>query len=89
LNFNVFKFRLLNEIDQMKNLSMCYEDDIDELRKECIELQNDLQAIHSEHDDLQNDIRYKQNLIEKHEFDMQKQMEIVAHLNNEVWKRTN
>ena len=37
-----------------------------------------------EHDALQRDIDHKNSLIQKHEFDMQNQVETVAYLNNEV-----
>jgi len=76
----------LNEIDEMKNVSRRYEDDILQLRKKCTKLQEDLKAKHIECNALQNDIDYKQGSLEKHESDMRKQMEIVTHLNNEVLK---
>ena len=68
----------------MKSLSIRYEDDIVELRQEYNQLQIDLKAIHVERDHLQNDMDYKQSLIQKFEFDMQQQIEIVAYLNKEV-----
>jgi hypothetical protein len=39
-----------------------------------------------ERDTLQQDIDQKQNLIQKYEYDMKGQVEIVAHLNNQVRK---
>ncbi len=86
MNFNVFYFRLLSEIDEIKSVSRLYEDDIVQLSKTCTQLQEDLKGKHTECNILQKDIDYKQDLIQKHEFDMQKQMEIIAHLNNEVLK---
>lgn len=73
-------------MDEIKSVSVRYEDDILELRKKCTQLQEDLKAKHIEGDTLKEDIDCKQDLIKKHEFDMQKQLNIVAHLNNEVWK---
>ncbi len=73
-------------MDEIKSVSVRYEDDILELRKKCTQLQEDLKAKHIEGDNLKADIDCKQDLIKKHEFDMQKQLNIVAHLNNEVWK---
>jgi hypothetical protein len=76
-------------MDEIKNVSARYEDDLVQLRKKCIQLQQDLKAKHAECNALQKDIDYKEDLIQKHEFDMQKEMEIVVHLNNEVLIETN
>lgn len=71
----------------MKNVSNSYENEILQLRKEYIQLQKDLKTKNIACSTLQEDIDHKQDLIHKHEFDMQKQMETVAHMNNEVWKQ--
>ena len=71
----------------MKNLAVHYENDIVQLRTKCTRLQEDLMAKHTESDMLQKDIDYKQDLIQRYEIDMQKQVEIVGHLNNEVLKQ--
>jgi len=75
----------LDEMDEMKSVSVRYEDNIFYLHKKCAQLQEDLKAKHTDCIALQKDIDYKQNLIEKHESDMRKQLDIVACLNNEVW----
>lgn len=71
-------------MDEMKSVSVRYEDDIFYLRKKCAQLQEDLKAKHTDCMNLQKTIDCKQDLIEKHEFDMQKQLDIITCLNNEV-----
>ncbi|CAF4087517.1 unnamed protein product, partial [Adineta steineri] len=78
--------QLLNEIEDMKNLSKENEDDLVQLRKECSQLKDDLEKTHSEYHTLKNEIDNKQSLIQNYEIDMQKQMEIVTHLNNEIFE---
>ncbi|CAF2885591.1 unnamed protein product [Rotaria sp. Silwood2] len=78
--------KLLNEIDELNNLSISYKDDIAELREKYIRLQEDVTSTYVEYDKLQKDMDYKQCLIQKHEFDMQKQLEITTHLNYEIFK---
>jgi chromosome segregation ATPase len=76
---------LSDEIDEVKNVPVRDTDeDIFELRQECTRFHDELKAVRAERDALQQDIDYKQNLLQKHEYDTQRQVEIVAHLNNEV-----
>jgi hypothetical protein len=60
------------------------DEDIFALREECIRFQEDLKTARFEKETLQQDIDYKQNLLQKYEFDLQRQVETVAYLNNEV-----
>ncbi len=83
-DLNAFEFRLLNEIDEIKNVSIWYKDDIIQLRKESARLKEELKVAYAGCHALKNDIDDKQRLIEKHEIDMKKQMEIFKCLNNEV-----
>ena len=85
MNLNLFEFRLSDEIDELKNLPVRDTDeDLFELRQKCDRLHIDLKTARTERDVLQQDIDHKQNLLQKHEFDMQKQVETVAYLNDEV-----
>ena len=78
-------FRLSDEIDELKNVPVRDADeDIFALREECIRFQEDLKKVRLEKDTLQQEIDHKQSLILKHEFDLQRQIETVAYLNNEV-----
>jgi hypothetical protein len=78
-------FRLSDEIDELRNLPVRDTDEeIFELREKCERFHADWKIARTEHDALQKDIDYKHNLIQKHEFDIQKQVETVAYLNNEV-----
>jgi len=88
-NFNAFDFRLLNEIDEINNVSIRYKDDIIQLRKESGRLKEELKVAYAGCHALKNDVDDKQRLIEKHEIDMKKQMEIFKCLNNEVLKQIN
>jgi hypothetical protein len=83
--FRIFFFRLSDEIDELKNLPVRDADEeIFELREKYEHLFVDWKIARTEHDALQRDIDYKHSLIQKHEFDMQKQVETVASLNDEV-----
>lgn len=78
-------FRLSDEIDELKNLPVRDADEeIFELRERYEQLHAEWKIGRSEHDALQRDIDHKQSLIQRHEFEMQKQVETVAYLNNEV-----
>ncbi|CAF1107005.1 unnamed protein product [Rotaria sordida] len=77
--------RLTDEIDKLKSLPEHNSDeDIFALREECIRFQEDLKTAYTNHMLLQQDIDYKQNLILKHEYDKQRQVETITYLNNEV-----
>ncbi|CAF4196018.1 unnamed protein product [Rotaria sp. Silwood2] len=77
--------KLSDDIDKLKSLPEHDSDeDIFALREECIHFQEDLKTAHANHLLLQQDIDYKQNLILKHEYDLQRQVETITHLNNEV-----
>lgn len=60
------------------------DEEIFEIREKYEQLHADWKIARTEHDALQRDIDYKHSLIQKHEFDMQKQVETVAYLNDEV-----
>ena len=78
-----------NEIDELKNIPLRGADeDIFALREECIRFQEDFKLEHTQRITLQQDIEYKQNVIQKYEYDMQRQTEAVEHLNNEVMLNT-
>jgi hypothetical protein len=84
------KFRLSDEIDELKNLPVRNNDeDVFTLRRECNRFQEDLKTARIERDILQQDIDHKQNLIKKYENDLKGQPEIVAYLNNQVIKLFN
>ncbi|CAF1379791.1 unnamed protein product [Rotaria sp. Silwood1] len=77
--------KLLDEINKLKCLpEQNSDEDIFLLREECIRYQEDLKTAHTKHIYLQQDIDYKQNLILKHEYDLQRQLETITHLNNEI-----
>ncbi|CAF4112772.1 unnamed protein product, partial [Adineta steineri] len=77
--------KLSDEIDDLKNIPVRDTDeDIFALREECSRFHEDLKLVRIERDTLQQNIDYKQSLIQKHEYDMQRQVEIVASLNNDI-----
>jgi uncharacterized protein YlxW (UPF0749 family) len=81
----LLEFRLSDEIDELKNIPVRDADeDIFALREECARFQEELKTARAERDALQQTIDHKQNLIQKHEYEMQRQVETVAYLNNEV-----
>ncbi|CAF4097930.1 unnamed protein product, partial [Adineta steineri] len=76
--------KLSDEIDELKNLPIRDTDEeIFELREKYERLHADWQISRTEHDTLLRDNDYRQSLIQKHEFDMQKQVENAATLNDE------
>ena len=78
-------FRLSDEIDEFRNLPVRdTEEELFELREKYERLHADWKMAQNENETLQEDINYKQNLIQRHEADMQKQVETVAYLNEEV-----
>jgi hypothetical protein len=85
INFIYLFLRLSDEIDELKNLPVRDADEeIFELREKYEHLHADWKIARSEHDALQREIDRRQSLMQKHEFEMQKQVETVAYLNNEV-----
>jgi hypothetical protein len=85
LLFQIFSCRLSDEIDELKNLPVRDADEeIFELREKYEQLHAEWKIARTENDALQRDIDHKQILIQRHDFDMQKQVETIAYLNNEV-----
>jgi len=83
--FRIFLKRLSDEINELKDLPVHdVDEEIFELYEKYQQLVDDYKIARTEYDALQRDTDYKQSLIQKHEFDMQKQVEIVASLNDEV-----
>ena len=81
----MFGFRLSDELDECKNVPVRdVDEDIFALREECTRFQDDLKTARAERDTLQQNVDHKQSLIQKHEYDMQRQVETVAYQNNEV-----
>ncbi|CAF0886914.1 unnamed protein product [Adineta ricciae] len=77
--------KLTDEIEELKNIPVRDSDeDLFALRDECFRFQEDLQTVRADRDTLKQNIEQKQNLIQKHEFEMQRQVEAVAYLNNEI-----
>ena len=84
-NKSLFFSRLSDEIDELKNLAVRDTDeDLFESKEICQRLQAELKVARTERDVLHQDIDQKQLLIQRHDFEMQKQIETVAYLNNEV-----
>ena len=80
-------FRLSDEIDEIKTLPIRDADEeMFHLRDKYERLYAEFERLGSDYNLALKDIDYKQNLIQKHDFDMQKQAETAAHLNNEVSK---
>jgi len=78
-------FRLSDEIDELKNLPIRDADEeVFELHEKYERLQVESKISRTEHDALLKDFDHKQSLIQKYEFDIQKQVETVAYLNDEV-----
>jgi hypothetical protein len=76
---------LSDEIDELKNLPVRDADEeIFEIRERYEHLHADWKIARSEHDALQREIDHKQSLMQKQEFELQKQVDTVAYLNNEV-----
>lgn len=74
-----------DEIDELKSIPVRDADeDIFALREECARFTEDLKTVRAERDALQQNVDVKQNVIQKHEYEMQRQVETVAYLNNEV-----
>ncbi|UJR22902.1 hypothetical protein I4U23_025930 [Adineta vaga] len=77
--------KLTDEIEELKSVPVRDSDeDLFTLREECFRFQDDLKTVRAERDALQQNIDHKQNLIQKHEYEMQRQAEAVAYLNNEI-----
>lgn len=69
----------------MKNLPVRDADEeIFELRERYEQLHADWKLVRTENDVLHREIDQKQSLIQRHDFEMQQQVETVAYLNNEV-----
>lgn len=69
----------------MKNLPIRDSDEeISEIRDKYDHLYHQWEAARIENDDLRRQIDHQFSLSQKHEFDMQKQVETVAYLNDEV-----
>ena len=77
----------MNEVNDLNNLSKCYQRDFFTLYEKYIQVVKYLLSKNVECNVLKKDIDYKQCLIEKYELDMQKQTEIVSHLNHQVFKK--
>ena len=78
-------FRLSDEIDELKNILVPDPgEEIYELREEITRYRTDLKLGVEEHEALIQDLTLKQNLLRKHEFDAQRQADIVTQLNDEV-----
>lgn len=72
-------------MDELKNLPVRDADEeIFELRERYEQLHADWKTVRGENDALKREIDSKQNLVQRHEFEMQQQVETVAYLNNEV-----
>ena len=77
--------RLSDEIDELKNLPVRdVDEEIFELREQYGRLNDEWKTLKSENDNLQHEIHNQQSIIQKYEFDVQKQVETTAHLNDEV-----
>ena len=82
-----FGSRLSNEIDELKNtLVPNTGEDVFELREELMRFRTDLKLLAAERDALLQDLNQKQVLLRKHDFDLQRQVDIVTQLNDEVTK---
>ncbi|CAF1208086.1 unnamed protein product [Adineta ricciae] len=80
--------KLSDEIDEMKTLPIRDADEeIFDLRDKYERLYAEFERIGSDYNLALKDIDYKQSLIQKHDFDMQKQAETAAHLNNEILRQ--
>jgi hypothetical protein len=76
---------LSDEIDELRNLPVRDADEeVFELKEICSQLQTDLKLVRTERDALKQDIEHQQMAIQKHDFDLRKQIETVACLNDEV-----
>lgn len=74
-----------DEIDELKNLPVRDADEeIFELRERYEQLHADWKTARNENDALRREIDQRQSLIQRHEFEMQQQVETVAYLNQEV-----
>ena len=83
-NFSFF-IRLSDEIDELKNLPVRDSDEeLFELREKCERYHAELKNARIEHEAFQREIDNKHILMQKYEFEMQKQNESIAYLNNEV-----
>ena len=61
-------------------------EDVYELREELMRFRTDLKLLAAERDALLQDLNQKQVLLRKHDFDLQRQVDIVTQLNDEVTK---
>ena len=68
----------------MKEKSESEKNDFIQLKKEYKELEQDIQIKQNDYASLQNDFHDKQDLLDKYQLDLQKQIDIVTHLNNEI-----
>ncbi|CAF0751568.1 unnamed protein product [Rotaria sordida] len=79
---------LSDQIDELRKLPVCDTgEEIFELRERYERLHADCNIARNENDILQNDIDYKTSVIQKYEFDMHKQVETIASLNDEVLRQ--
>ncbi|CAF2885569.1 unnamed protein product [Rotaria sp. Silwood2] len=79
---------LSDQIDQLKKSPVCDADEeLFELREKYERLHADWKIARNEHDILQNGIDYKDSVIQKYEFDMQKQLETITFLNDEILRQ--
>ena len=83
--FNLFESRLSDEIDELKNTPVRdVDEDIFALREECMRFQEELNMVYTERANPQQDINYQQNVIQKQEYDLQRQSETITLLDDEV-----
>ncbi|CAF4484310.1 unnamed protein product [Rotaria sp. Silwood1] len=79
---------LSDQIDELKKIPVCDADEeLFELREKYERLHAEWKIARNEHDILQNDINYKNSVIQKSEVDMQKQLETIAFLNDEIFRQ--
>lgn len=77
--------RLSDEIDELKTVPVRDSDEqLYEVNIKCERLQADLQNSRHENDALRNDIVHKETLIQNYDFEIKKQTDTIAYLNEEV-----
>ncbi|UJR26027.1 hypothetical protein I4U23_007373 [Adineta vaga] len=80
--------KLSDEVDELKNLPIRDTDEeIFDLREKYEHLYAEWQHSRADYDAALKDIDYKQSLIQKHDFEMQKQVERVAYLDDEILRQ--
>lgn len=82
---SIVSFRLTDEIDELKVMPVRDSDEeLFEMKDLYQRLQTDFQTLRAERDAFYQEIEQKNRIIQKHDSELQKQVETVAHLNHEV-----